>query len=330
MNKSKGEVSYVKMVEKICRKKKVDEDVVSYYEDVSEDGFRSVLHVEVTNNVEQNQATDENEGFDQILREDLVRGYVANNEDNPLVGGADDSGGGVLAMYVGEPSQQYPAVVENEDRDVEENASGTILWEDEIVVTKGQEFRSKEAIQNYPGKLTIPPPKDLINLVQRRFGVQVSYSTAWRGKKEAANDISGTPEEGFRLVHSYMYMIEKMNHGLWSNDMIMDELVAEDALEHIAKEELIEQGTAAKEKELEHTTKEEALITPTGPMTRFKAKKFIQAIGGLLVNIQEQSDNLEKLGERAIPIEFNNVRVTQLYSFSLVEFCPNGFSQQGF
>ncbi|KAG7547992.1 Zinc finger CCHC-type [Arabidopsis suecica] len=116
------------------------------------------------------------------------------------------------------------------------------------------------------------------------------------------------------------------------DDMIMDELVAEDALdqqlEYTAKEELIEQGTTAKEKELEHTTKEEALITPTGPMTRSRAKKFIQAIGGLLVNIQEQSNNLEKLGERAIPIEFNNGRVTQLYSFSLVEFCPNGFSQQ--
>ncbi|KAG7572474.1 Zinc finger CCHC-type superfamily [Arabidopsis suecica] len=121
--------------------------------------------------------------------------------------------------------------------------------------------------------------------------------------------------------------------GIRLGDMIMDELVAEDALdqqlEYTAKEELIEQGTAAKEKELEHTTKEEALITPTGPMTRSRAKKFIQAIGGLLVNIQEQSNNLEKLGERAIPIEFNNGRVTQLYSFSLVEFCPNGFSQQG-
>ncbi|KAG7578976.1 hypothetical protein ISN45_Aa03g031440 [Arabidopsis thaliana x Arabidopsis arenosa] len=36
------------------------------------------------------------------------------------------------------------------------------------------------------------------------------------------------------------------------------------------------------------------------------------------------------IGERAMSIEFNNGRVTQLYSFSLVEFCPNGFSQQGF
>ncbi|KAG7536918.1 hypothetical protein ISN44_As13g008410 [Arabidopsis suecica] len=34
------------------------------------------------------------------------------------------------------------------------------------------------------------------------------------------------------------------------------------------------------------------------------------------------------IGERAMSIEFNNGRVTQLYSFSLVEFCPNGFSQQ--
>ncbi|KAG7564246.1 Zinc finger CCHC-type [Arabidopsis suecica] len=36
------------------------------------------------------------------------------------------------------------------------------------------------------------------------------------------------------------------------------------------------------------------------------------------------------LGERDKPIGFNNGRVIQLYSFSLVEFCPNGFSQQGF
>ncbi|KAG7567981.1 hypothetical protein ISN45_Aa04g008170 [Arabidopsis thaliana x Arabidopsis arenosa] len=35
------------------------------------------------------------------------------------------------------------------------------------------------------------------------------------------------------------------------------------------------------------------------------------------------------LGERDKPIGFNNGRVIQLYSFSLVEFCPNGFSQQG-
>ncbi|CAE5980081.1 unnamed protein product [Arabidopsis arenosa] len=259
-----------------------DEDVVCYYEDVSEEGFRSVLHVEVTNDVEQNQGINENEGFDQVLREDLVRGNVANNEDVPLVGGADDSGGGVLAMYVGEPSQQYPAVLENEERDVEGNASGTILWKDDIDITVGQKFRSKEAIQSlvekaghnnvfefvvkkseplrsmvacseahngcdwyiraarrdttkpfsirthrkihscsqsststgrrsrrkgtptmvaslltkdYLGKLTMPPPKDLINLVQGRFGVQVSYSTAWRGKKAAANDIRDMSEK---------------------------------------------------------------------------------------------------------------------------------------
>ncbi|CAL9222207.1 unnamed protein product [Arabidopsis halleri] len=138
MNKSEGEVSYVKLVEKICRKKKVDDattklrvsyfpfsfqgrkvrpnyirddkNVMCYFKDVSEERFRSILHVEVTNDVEKNQRIDENEGFDQVFREDLVRGYVANNEDMPLVGGADDSGDGVLAMYVGEPSQQYPVV----------------------------------------------------------------------------------------------------------------------------------------------------------------------------------------------------------------------------
>ncbi|CAD5318802.1 unnamed protein product [Arabidopsis thaliana] len=99
LKKSKNEVTYAKLIEKICRKRNVDEastklkvsyfpfsfqghkvrpnyirddeDVECYFEGVSEEGFRSVLHVEVINDVELNLRMDENEQFDQVLREDL-------------------------------------------------------------------------------------------------------------------------------------------------------------------------------------------------------------------------------------------------------------------
>ena len=77
------------------------------------------MHVKVNNDVEPNLKMDENEQFDQVLREELVRQNVANNEDISLIGGADEIDGGVLAMYVGEPSEQYLVMVENEDRYLE-------------------------------------------------------------------------------------------------------------------------------------------------------------------------------------------------------------------
>jgi len=41
---------------------------------------------------------------------------------------------------------------------------------------------------DYPCKLKTPFPKVIIPLVQSRVGVKVSYSTAWRGKRDAANE----------------------------------------------------------------------------------------------------------------------------------------------
>lgn len=132
MKKLKGEVTYAKLIEKIRMKRNVDEtstklkvsyfpfsfqgrklrpnyirdneDLECYFEDVNEEGFRSILHVE------SNMRMNENERFDKILREDLVRQNVVNNEDTSLIVGTDEIGGAVLAMYVGEPSE---VVVEN-------------------------------------------------------------------------------------------------------------------------------------------------------------------------------------------------------------------------
>ncbi|XP_010424601.1 PREDICTED: uncharacterized protein At3g43530-like [Camelina sativa] len=92
MKTSSSDVSYAKLVEKICSKIRVDE-AMKNLRDVSKEGFRSVLHVEVTNNEEQNQGIDENEGFDQVLIKDLATRNLPNNEEIALIGGANDNGG---------------------------------------------------------------------------------------------------------------------------------------------------------------------------------------------------------------------------------------------
>ena len=110
------------------------------------------MHVQISYDVEPNMRMDENERFDHVLREDLVIENVANSEDISLIGGEDEIGGGVLAMYVGEQSKQYLFMVENEDRDLEGNVCGPILWDDELEITVGQEFGSKKAIQSLVDK----------------------------------------------------------------------------------------------------------------------------------------------------------------------------------
>lgn len=65
--------------------------------------------------------------------------------------------------------------------------------------------------EDYPGKFKTPPPKTLIDLVQGKIGVTVSYSTAWRGRKQAASDVRGSSEESFHRLPSYLHMLKKMN-----------------------------------------------------------------------------------------------------------------------
>ena len=48
---------------------------------------------------------------------------------------------------------------------------------------------------DYPELFDTPTPKTLVGLVQRRLGVEVSYVTVWRGKKQAVEDMRSSPEE---------------------------------------------------------------------------------------------------------------------------------------
>ncbi|XP_013700163.2 uncharacterized protein LOC106403932 [Brassica napus] len=67
--------------------------------------------------------------------------------------------------------------------------------------------------QDYPGTFDTPVPKVLIDLVHRRVGVHVSYNSAWRGKREAANEVRGSLKESFTLLYCYMHMLEQKNIG---------------------------------------------------------------------------------------------------------------------
>ncbi|CAA7043028.1 unnamed protein product [Microthlaspi erraticum] len=67
--------------------------------------------------------------------------------------------------------------------------------------------------EDYPGQFDTPAPKNIVGLVQRRVGLSVSYSTALRGKRLAVNDVRGNPEEGYMMLYSYLYMLEKVNPG---------------------------------------------------------------------------------------------------------------------
>uniref|UniRef100_A0A0D2ZRJ8 Uncharacterized protein n=1 Tax=Brassica oleracea var. oleracea TaxID=109376 RepID=A0A0D2ZRJ8_BRAOL len=142
-----------------------------------------------------------------------------NNE-----GDMDNSMGiGAISDYVELPhvAKEFPVVSE---------------WEDGLGFEKFQEFTSKVAVKDlidrgsqhksfeisivisdatvhsdYPGLFDTPTPKTLVGLVQRRLGVEVSYVTVWRGEKQDVEDICGSPEEGYKKVSSYLYMLEKVN-----------------------------------------------------------------------------------------------------------------------
>ncbi|CAA7058408.1 unnamed protein product [Microthlaspi erraticum] len=71
--------------------------------------------------------------------------------------------------------------------------------------------------EDYPGQFDTPVPKTIVDVVHHRLGVNVSYSTALRGKKLHVSDVRGTPEEGYKMLFSYLYMLEQENPGSKTN-----------------------------------------------------------------------------------------------------------------
>lgn len=319
MKTSIEDVTYSELVDKICRKIVIDkattklkisyipfvvapnrpsyilddEEVFAYLVQVNKDQCRSVLHVELFKEVEQNQECQ------QLSRED--RGSEIGVSSHELLSsgrGASRVNDGITPI-TWEPSEHYEQMNNDENvlceefanvdnsgmhkdtkvtLDVEGDQYQNVAWEDGLNLTLGQEFGSKQAVQDlvekasllnrfefatiksdpklylikcceakigckwslrvakaknsdcfsvrtynkmhtcsqattstgrnrrkgtprlvasilheeYPNQFNTPSPKDLIGLVQKRFGVKVSYATALRGKKQAANDVQGS------------------------------------------------------------------------------------------------------------------------------------------
>ncbi|XP_056841678.1 uncharacterized protein LOC130494876 [Raphanus sativus] len=65
--------------------------------------------------------------------------------------------------------------------------------------------------KDYPRLYETATAKILVSLVKRRLGVEVSYTTCLRGKKQAVADLRGDPEKGYKIFPAYLYMLEKVN-----------------------------------------------------------------------------------------------------------------------
>ncbi|XP_024014480.1 protein FAR-RED ELONGATED HYPOCOTYL 3-like [Eutrema salsugineum] len=70
---------------------------------------------------------------------------------------------------------------------------------------------------SYPGVVDTPAPRSIVKAVQNEAHVNVSYSTALRGKKLAISQVRGSSEESFQRLHSYLYVLKLVNPGTVTN-----------------------------------------------------------------------------------------------------------------
>jgi len=66
---------------------------------------------------------------------------------------------------------------------------------------------------NFPGLFETPAPKVIMELVQTKLGVKISYSTALRGKRQVVCDLKGSAEDSYKDINCYLYMLKKVNEG---------------------------------------------------------------------------------------------------------------------
>ncbi|KAL5561876.1 hypothetical protein UlMin_031623, partial [Ulmus minor] len=57
-------------------------------------------------------------------------------------------------------------------------------------------------------------PRDVMDNMKRKFGVDISYSVAWRGRECAYDNLRlGTPEQSYKLLPGYLHMLMDTNPG---------------------------------------------------------------------------------------------------------------------
>ncbi|KAK2652060.1 hypothetical protein Ddye_011916 [Dipteronia dyeriana] len=56
-------------------------------------------------------------------------------------------------------------------------------------------------------------PKEIIQDIKKEFGISCNYHKAYRAKHIALDEVQGAPIESYRILPSYMYMLEQTNPG---------------------------------------------------------------------------------------------------------------------
>ncbi|KAL5560476.1 hypothetical protein UlMin_036687 [Ulmus minor] len=66
-------------------------------------------------------------------------------------------------------------------------------------------------------------PRDVMDDMKRKFGVDISYSVAWRGRECAYDNLRlGTPEQSYKLLPGYLHMLMATNPGSVVNLEVSD------------------------------------------------------------------------------------------------------------
>ncbi|KAL5565694.1 hypothetical protein UlMin_028858 [Ulmus minor] len=67
-------------------------------------------------------------------------------------------------------------------------------------------------------------PRDIMDDIKQKFGVEVSYSVAWRRRECAYENLRlGTPEQSYKLLPGYLHMLMQTNPGSVVNLEVTDE-----------------------------------------------------------------------------------------------------------
>ncbi|KAG5377716.1 hypothetical protein IGI04_025558 [Brassica rapa subsp. trilocularis] len=184
------EITYSELVESICRKINAngdgmvkisyfplvlysnkpsyiwcDEDVLSYLMQVNHDKYRSVLHVEISNDMDDTYggislSGDDDETDDSYVglydgdddeTDDIYLGLSDGNEENGTEQDRTDQDhemDGVVALYTAEQHEDIE-MHENLEHGAGVEAARAVVeeWDDGLDLVKGQEFKTKVAMQ---------------------------------------------------------------------------------------------------------------------------------------------------------------------------------------
>jgi len=65
----------------------------------------------------------------------------------------------------------------------------------------------------FPGQMETQVPEVIMEFIQTKLGVKISYSTALRGKRQVICDFEGSAEDSYKDINCYLYMLKKVNEG---------------------------------------------------------------------------------------------------------------------